>query len=920
MLDEPTPAEADPDGVWYAFEKGATKTGGGNGWADVWKRGHFAIEFKKRHTDLRAAFAQIQRYAIALENPPLLIVSDMDTIQIHTNFTNTVQEVHVLTLDDLEHADKRRLLKWAFTDPEQLKPGQTREEITREAAGEFANLAQDLRDAGHEPHKVAHFVNRLLFCLFAEDIGLLPPKLFTRAIHTATIKPARFTDIMTGLFRAMQEKDGSFGVDDIDWFNGGLFDNAEVLPLGMKQLRQLERMCRKDWSVIEPSIFGTLFERGLDPDKRSQLGAHYTDQVSIMRIVEPVVVRPLRVEWQAVKDRIGTLLEQSESAKSKAVQTRAYNEAVDEWRGFRARLKAFRVLDPACGSGNFLYLALRELKDLEHLVLLEGEQVLKVSGAFPEVDESAVLGIELNEYATELARVTVWIGQIQWMLGHGYNVGRNPILNRLDQIECRDAVMNADGTEAEWPAADCIVGNPPFLGNKKMIAELGEEYVSRLRTAYEGRVPGGAELVMYWFDKARVQIENGKTARAGLVSTQSIRGGLNRPVVERILEKGSVFEAWSDEPWVVEGAALRVSILCFSGSRTKDAVLDGRRVPQIFSDLSSRSFDRTLAVELKSNKDVSFQGTIKTGKFDITGERARGFLELPNNPHGKSNAEVIRPWANGNDVTKMRPSDTWIVDFGTAATEESAALYEAPFEYLRREVQASRLGKREGKATQKWWLLQRSRPEMRTALEGLARFIGTPRVSEHRVFVWLHPSLLPDSRLVAFAREDDTSFGILHSRAHEVWSLVTSSRHGKGNQPTYNNVSCFETFPFPAGLEPNRPAAEYVDDPRAIAIAEAARRLVELRDNWLNPAEWVKRVPEVVAGYPERVLPVSDEAAEELKKRTLTKLYNERPAWLAQAHAKLDAAVAAAYGWAADIGEDEVLARLFALNQERAKA
>ena len=220
-----------------------------------------------------------------------------------------------------------------------------------------------------------------------------------------------------------------------------------------------------------------------------------------------------------------------------------------------------------------------------------------------------------------------------------------------------------------------------------------------------------------------------------------------------------------------------------------------------------------------------------------------------------------------------------------------------------------------------WWLHGETVPALRQALEPIRRYIATPRVAKHRFFVWLGTIVLPDSRLYAITREDDTTFGILHSRIHEIWTLATCSWHGdgkEGGRPTYNARSTFETFPFPEGLQAIIPAADYADDPNAQAIAEASKRLVELRDNWLNPPEWVKREPEVVEGYPDRVLPVDEEAAKELKKRTLTNLYNQRPAWLDNAHQALDKAVAAAYGWDADLSDDEILVRLFELNQKRA--
>lgn len=930
LLDLPDPITADPKGEWFTFEKGASKTTGGEGWADVWRKDCFAWEYKGKRKDLNAAFTQLQNYAIALENPPLLIVSDMDRIRIHTNWTNTVQKVHDFALEDLTDAAKRDLLRACFTDPERLKPQKTRQVLTEEAAQRFATLAQRLRGRGHDAQAVAHFVNRLVFCMFAEDTNLLPDKMFERMIKAARPKPETFGVHAKTLFAAMRTG-GLVGFEPVEWFNGGLFDSDETLPLTWEDMDDLIRATMLDWSDIDPSILGTLFERGLDPDKRSQLGAHYTDRDKIMQIVRPVIVEPLLAEWAEVKDRIVAELDKSASAATKAVATRARAEAQRLRSAFMERLLAFRVLDPACGSGNFLYLALLELKNIEHLVNLQAE-ALGFPREFPRIGPEAVLGIELNPYAAELARVSVWIGEIQWMRRNGFEAAKNPILRTLDTIQNRDAVLNPDGTRADWPRADVVVGNPPFLGNKKMIRELGEGYSVALRKAW-GNVPGGADLVCYWFAKASEQMQAGKLTRAGLVATNSIRGGANREVLKPIVEGGRIYEAWADEAWTVDGAAVRVSMVCFDGVKGAKAALNGTAVQRVFSDLtaSSQGADITGSSPLLENGNAAFQGTIKTGPFEVDGELARHWLSLPSNPNGLMNNCVLRPWSNGMDMTR-RPSGQWVIDFGTRMTEGEAALFEAPFTYLRTAIDAENVkreseGKpllrgRETRSLDDWWLHQRPRPEMRKGLEGLRRFILSPRVSKHRVFTWTHQSTLPDSAIIAIARDDDTTFGILHSRFHELWALRMGTFLGVGNDPRYTPSTTFETFPFPEGLTPNIPAADYATDPRAQAIALAAARLNELRENWLNPPDLVQRVPEVVPGYPDRILPKDDKAAATLKSRTLTNLYNARPAWLDHAHKALDQAVAEAYGWGDDfragkLTDDEILARLFRLNQDR---
>lgn len=674
MLGEPTPADADPTGDRYCFERGVRKDGGGEGWADVWKRHHFAWEYKGKHANLDAAFRQLRQYALALENPPLLIVSDMARFRIRTNWTNSVSRVHEFALEDLAEPGFRNLLKWAMSDPERLRPEMKRQTLTAKAAATFAELAQSLRERGHGPEAVAHFVNRLVFCMFAEDAGLLPNDMFTKMLEQSRRSPGEFEDMARSLFAAMSAG-GRVDFEPIPWFNGGLFDDDATLPMDREQIDIAYSAAGLDRSEIDPSILGTLFERGLDPDKRSQLGAHYTDRDKIMRIVEPVVVRPLLAEWEAAKREIEDLLERAVSSSTRGVATRHRRRARERFVAFLERLRDFTVLDPACGSGNFLYLALLSLKDLEHRVTLEGE-AMGLQREFPRIDPGNVKGIEVNRYAAELARVSVWIGQTQWMLRNGFGTGE-PILSPLDAIECRDAILAPDGTEPDWPEADVVIGNPPFLGGKLLVRGLGEDYVQRLFDAYRDRVPREADLVAYWFVKAGGQIGAGKSDRAGLVATNSIRGGANRRALAVATGGRPIFDAWSDEPWVIDGAAVRVSLICFAelGTEHADLALDGAPVDAIHADLTARrgdeGVDLTSARRLRENADIAFMGDTKGGAFDVSDRLATEWLRLPANPNGRPNADVLKAWANGMDVTR-RPSGRWIVDFGWEAREEPA--------------------------------------------------------------------------------------------------------------------------------------------------------------------------------------------------------------------------------------------------------
>ncbi len=474
MLGEPTPHEADPIGAQYAFEKRVSRAAGGDGFADAWKRDFFAWEYKGKRKDLKAAYVQLMGYKDDLGNPPLLVVSDLERIEIHTNFTGLAPIVKVVTLDDLaadDPTDALAALRAVFAAPEELRPHLQPAQITEQAARHFAEIAQSLRSRGHDPELVAHFLDRILFCLFAEDAGLLPKGIFSRLSAASKGRSDVFTTALADLFAKMSTAGGLFGTEEIDWFNGGLFESGDVLPLTGSEITTLLEVSRLNWALIEPAIFGTLFERGLDPSQRAQLGAHYTDREAIWGLVEPVILRPLRRELAAMQARVSELLLAGRKVTKATPRDHDPNAVFED---FLERLRRVRVLDPACGSGNFLVVSLWALKDLEFEAIHWGSLVLQRPMQVPQIGPEAVLGIEINAYAAELARVTIWIGEIQWMIRHGLGYRRDPILKSLHHIETRDALLDlsdpAHPREAEWPAAEFIVGNPPFLGDKLLVA------------------------------------------------------------------------------------------------------------------------------------------------------------------------------------------------------------------------------------------------------------------------------------------------------------------------------------------------------------------------------------------------------------------------------------------------------------------
>lgn len=940
----------------YCFERGARKSGGGDGWADVWKRGFFAWENKKPGRNLDKALKQLTDYALQLENPPLLVVCDRERIIIHTAFTGYPDEPREIHIEELVDDSKRQMLKWVFTDPQKLRPEKSTAAVTEEAAQRFAGLADEIRQRGQDSNQVAHFLVQCLFCMFAEDEGLLPEKIFTGLLASAKSDVTKAANRISALFKAMQEPKGAYGNDDIEWFNGGLFRQIAIPALTGSDLETLRAASADmDWRAIDPTIFGTLFERGLGK-KRAALGAHYTDTGTIAKLVDPLVREPLLAEWQATREKIAKCIVKAgafDEAKAaaldvkataqakkemerkltaaKTASTRAMNDANKLYTGFLLRLNKFRVLDPACGSGNFLYLALKALRDVEKRAHVEAQELGLQAETELQTGPQNILGLEINEFAAELARVTVWIGDIQWCRQNGWRHSSNPILKPLDGIEHRDALVNADGSQAQWPKADVIVGNPPFIGNKKMRGELGDAYVDAVRLAYRDNNLDAADLVCFWFEKARMQMEAGQLQSAGLVSTNSIRGGANREVLSRILEKSRIFLGWSDEEWWDNGAAVRVSMTGFGQSSMKPQ-LDGLEVEVIHADLTA-DIDVTKASPMRENLNISFQGVtpraevqkkrrlelrLPTASFNLEGDEARKMLREPANAKGEPMSAVVRPYWIADEIT-TRPLDRFIVNF-VVREKMDASLFEQPFAALNNvRLNRAQMGDAQDYP---WWQLWRPRPAMFKALNGLSRYISITRVSKHHLCAWTPSAVTPGDALVVVARDDDTTIGVLQSRIHAVWALRRGTSLGVGNDPRYTHTTCFETFPFPDGLTPDIPAKKYEDNENATAIAAAAQELMKLRDHYLNPPEWTDWIitpEEQAAGFPKRpVAKLGHEAS--LRKRTLTNLYNERPTWLALAHETLDKAVADAYGWSdytPHWKEEVILRRLLALNQKR---
>jgi hypothetical protein len=1053
VLGEQTPNEADPSGAdFFCYQKGVIKDAESlgldagadrppkKGFADVWKKDCFGWEYKGKRKNLDEAYKQLLQYRESLLNPPLLVVCDFDRYIVKTNFNGTVQETHEFTNAQIDDPKVIKLLRDVFTSPDYLRPVRTTAEVTERLAAKFAAVARslqnresveledaftrrELRVAQKSNLRIARFLNRVMFCFFAEDTGLLPKNLFSEIARVGLDDKQRFAESLEQLFRVMS-KGGLFGHHKIRHFNGHLFEDVTVFELTDDEISLLAEAAEADWQFIQPSIMGTLFERALDDRQRSQLGAHYTSEADIKTLVEPVLMAPWRREWEKLREEVrqihssglraarpGQKLHATATGFKRHSTTLQYNLLND----FVKRLASVRVLDPACGSGNFLYLSLRLLLDLEKEVIAFGTELdVKVES---RVSVQQLRAIELNPYAYELAQVSVQIGFLQWRRDNGFDNDRTPVLQNLDGFQNEDALLvphfrskartlkeaqagehaGDDAlkfyTEREWPAADVIVGNPPFIGNKRLRTELGDAYTKAIFDTYGERLPATSDFCCYWFEKARHLIEKGKCQRAGLLATTSSKQVSSRHAFERIKHTGKIFFAISDRDWFDAGTAIRICMVGFGSADVADTpILDGKEVPEINSDIAG-GLDTTGKAFLQANEKLCFMGTTKVGDFDISQEQAIEML-MSVNPHEKPNSDVVRPFRNGSDLVQ-ESSNRWIIDFGVGTPETEAALYEAPFKHVVQNVKPERLKNNRKTRAQNWWLLGETLPAFRRATENLSRYIGTARVAKHRVFVWQDSTVLPDSKVIAIAFADDFRFGVLQSRFHIIWTEETQALHG-GERPTYNPTECFETFPFPFPDDLEEPldnaeaalnAAKHyshitlreepvpyrVDSNRSrreealtssektasqslvtstptkpqehrAAIAAAAQELNTLRERWLNPPEWtvekILEFPGSIGGawqryldaktvnaktgvgtvrYP-RLEPRDADCAAKLKARTLTKLYNERPAWLDLAHKKLDAAVAAAYGWPADLTDEQILEKLLALNLERAAA
>ena len=982
-VERPRPATGDAERDHYVFEKGALLLKDGQrtttGFVDLYKAGCFILEAKQGSDDgttrtgtarrntgawsnaMQEAFGQALQYARTLdEPPPILIVCDIGyCFDLYATFDGSLdyrpfpdpRRSRLSLVDLATHLDTFRAI---FEAPKELDPSKHAAKVTREIAGHLAELARGLEAEGHDPEKIARFLMRCLFTMFAEDAGLLPERVFTNELEKIWIKdPSRFVTGCESLWRAM-EAGHDFGyLGKLLRFNGGLFEDPTALPLSKSDLARLLEAARASWVAVEPAIFGTLLERALDPRERHRLGAHYTPRAYVERLVKPTIEDPVRAEWDNVRTVVHRLVVQGKEP-----------EARDAVKNFLKHLCSIRVLDPACGTGNFLYVTLDLFKRLEGeavklLLDLPGthEPLVMMQGL--TVTPAQFLGIEVKPWAREIANLVLWIGYLQWQLRARGDASHfpEPVLREYGNIECRDAVLAWDRIEpeldgggkavtrwdgvttkpsqvtgeeipddtaripvvryvkprkSEWPEADFVVGNPPYVGNKRMRLALGDGYVEALRSAHDDMAET-ADLVMYWWDHAAGLAAEGKTRRFGFITTNSITQTFNRKAVQKWIaarKPVSIVFAIPDHPWIdtVSGAAVRVAMTVVGGGESVGELVEvvlerpglddaaeitfRKRTGEVHADLTVGPPVHS-ALKLKANEDLSFQGPILVGEgFRLTPDEISELgLDKSRLP------SVVRQYVIGRDIVQVR-EERYVVDFFGLAADAARESYPALFQRLLSRVKPERDSNRDKGFRDRWWLWGRPRPDLRAAVDGLRRFIVTVETSKHKPFVFLPADVCPDHKLYVVASDDAWILGVLSSRGHGVWALAAGGT--LEDRPTWTNTTCFLPFPFPMATDLQR--ARIHDLGEAL---DAHRR----HQQGLHPALTLTGIYNVL---------------DKLRSgETLTakdKLIHEQGvvSVLKQIHDDLDAAVFEAYGWPTDLADEQILERLVALNAERA--
>lgn len=1025
VLGVPRPDPASGSGGAYRYERGVVhhdtddSAGASPRRIDLYKRGCFILEAKQlsnpprqrslfgvaeaeRRANVRRspgwaqamlrAKGQAEGYARDLpaeeDWPPFLIVCDVGfCLDLYADFSGTGKhyaqfpdrEGFRLYLPDLGRAEVRERLRAIWTDPLALDPSRQRVRVTRDIAAYLARLARALEGPKEAPRHaaqhVATFLMRCIFCMFAQSVGLLPGRsAFTDLLEECRGNLSGFVPLVGDLWRRMN--DGGFSAAlraMVLRFNGGLFapgvhGGADPLQVDGDMLDLLILASRRDWADVEPAIFGTLLENALDTKQRGELGAHFTPRAFVERLVLPTVMEPLRAEWDGVKAAAVTMAEAGDREGAAALV-----------RAFHGRLCAVRVLDPACGTGNFLYVTLELMKRLEGEVLDllpdlspgEGDR-LDIAGA--SVDPHQFLGLEKNPRAVPVAELVLWIGYLQWHFRtRGNAPPAEPILRDFHNIREQDALLAYAGEEAErdakgslvtrwggrtkphpitgedvpdetdqvlvmrpvgakpatWPDAHFIVGNPPFIAGKDLRAELGDGYAEALWAAYP-KVPKSADLALHFWWKAAQALrprKRGKDGaqpqarRFGFISSNSIRQVFCRRVVaEAMAGKPPLHLVFAipDHPWVdgTGAAAVRIAMTVAeagAGDGTLATVIaevsgaEGVPDVRLATSFGRINSDLSIGADVKSTKPLRANERIASPGFKLHGA---GFLVTPALAQSlglgkvKGLEKLIRPYLNGRDL-QQKSRGLMVIDLFGLSEEEVRRRFPPVWQHLHSHVLPDRaaIADRTADAAQyarDWWLHGKPRPELRKALVGLQRYIVTVETAKHRIFTFLPAEVAPDNKLIVIASDDAFTLGTLQSRHHVAWMMAQGNWLGVGNDPVYAKTQAFDPFPFPAATASQRAEiaaiAEELDAHRKARIAAHPHLTLTGLYNVLT------------AIRAERPLSPAERDVHDAGQVSVLRALHDR----------LDAAVAAAYGWPASLSDAEVVARVVALNAERA--
>lgn len=897
---------------------------------------------------------QAERYALALPAdhaaPPFLIVADIGrSFELYFDWAGNGrgysffpdQQNYRVPLDRLAEPEVAALFRAIWTDPASVDPRLKAVTVTRAIAVELAKVATDLEQSQKkgdpDPAALALgiestslFLMRMLFCMFAEDVELLEKGSFQRFLEAASkSRPEYWTTGLRTLWQTMNDADPEhrywpLGDAIVRHFNGNLFADTRIYEVSPGSKTRLYNAAKMDWKTVEPAIFGTLLEQVLTPAERAKLGAHYTPRAYVERLVEATIMDVLRPEWETAQAAARAAVDAGEAGAAQAAARIAAE--------FQAKLSATIVLDPACGTGNFLYVA------MEQLLRLEGEVVefaVTLGHALtPAVHPNQFKGLEKNPRAAVIAELVLWIGWLRHRLANTPDAIHDPVLPTLTNINFGthggyDAVLaltdtgepdTANPRQPPWPEADFIVGNPPFIGAKFLRARLGNAYTEALWAANPS-VPRSADFVMQWWDRSAELLTRPGTRlrRFGLVTTNSITQSFSRRVIAARLSALHLVMAIPDHPWTHatrDAAAVRIAMTVAAAGagegRSMRVVSEAdlaSDAPQIAVEATrgvvnadlSVGLDATELRPLKANEGVCSPGVKLHGPgFIVTPAQARD-LGLGARPGLEAH---IRPYRNGRDLLQQ-PRNVMVIDLFGLGERDVRERFPEAWQHLHTSVKISRaeVVARSPTADAKayletWWIFGKTRGELRRALNSAARYIVTPVTSKHRIFSFVDGAVVPDDALIAIASEDAFHLGVLSSRIHCEGALSLGGT--LEDRDRYLKSLVFDPFPFPDPTPEQR-----------ATIADLAEELDATRK-----AVQAEHAEVTLTGLYNLVARIRSGAAlTDAEARAATRA---RAHIVRDLHDRLDRAVADAYGWPTDLGADDIVARLVALNAERA--